>query len=111
MEPKIGTYVQYQEKIADPYNLRISKLLGRVTKQWNGCSSTRWKTCDLSLMKNKPWIGRTIGGILDQYIDRFRPARINSIFRYKIEIEYSQTKIYGIDGPVNRAEIWNVCSI
>lgn len=88
MELKTGMYVQFRRRIiSQNFVTKVHKLkrklLGEDVSWWttqNGLIIDPWGKGEIKL----------IGKIEEDYlVSHYRPARLNSIFRHKIEIEYS----------------------
>lgn len=88
MEPKIGMYVQFRRRIiSQNFVTKVHKLKKRLLGE-----DASWWTTQNGLIVDHRGKGeiKLIGKIEEDYlVSHYKPARLNSIFRHKIEIEYS----------------------
>ena len=90
LKPKSGIYFQIKRKDEQLPTIKICKLLQKENPQHIGIFLW-WNIIELRI-DNSLNPSRLSGKILNDYlITGCRIARINSIFRFKIEIEYEKS--------------------
>lgn len=91
LEPKPGIYIQIKRKREFLPTIKICKLLQKENPGYIGILLW-WDIIELRV-ENSLKIEQLTGKILEDYlISGCRIARINSIFRFKIDVEYANAK-------------------
>lgn len=92
LEPKPGIYIQIKRKKEFPPITKICKLLQKGELPLPG-NFLWWDIIELRIDNSSPNPLRLAGSgkILDDCLHRCRKARINCIFRFKMEVEYEKS--------------------